>query len=170
MFTHMVLSRHIVLASLIAIVVLLPTAGTLRGDDPDPIVGVWWTPKKDAKVMIKVTDGVYSGRIIAGSGEERLDEKNPDPTLRTRKLLGIVLLKSFKPNGAGKASGGSIYDPDNGKTYTAKMWTDGTDKLMVRGFLGTSALGRTEKFERVAGPKPATQQSGEPEMVYAPNE
>ena len=42
----------------------------------DPtIVGVWWSPKKDAKIEITEKDGIYSGQIIAGIN--RLDDKNP---------------------------------------------------------------------------------------------
>ena len=41
-----------------------------------------------------------------------------------------------------KLTGGTVYDPKNGKTYKCKITYQG-DKLDVRGFVGFSLLGRT---------------------------
>jgi uncharacterized protein (DUF2147 family) len=42
---------------------------------------------------------------------------------------------------------GSIYDTDNGKTYSCKMTLD-NDTLKVRGFVGISLFGRTTVWKR----------------------
>jgi uncharacterized protein (DUF2147 family) len=45
--------------------------------------------------------------------------------------------------------GGEILDPENGKTYRAKMkLEDGGKTLHVRGFIGISLLGRTQVWIR----------------------
>lgn len=44
------------------------------------------------------------------------DSKNPDEKLRTRDLLGTVILKNFKFTGSAWENG-TIYDPNTGKTY-----------------------------------------------------
>ncbi len=46
--------------------------------------------------------------------------------------------------------GGTILDPDNGKTYGVKLTPmENGAKLQVRGFMGFSWLGRTQVWERV---------------------
>ena len=91
----------------------------------DSIVGVWWSPTKDAKIEITEKNGIYSGQIIAGV--DRLDSKNPNRALRGRHLLGTVLAKDMRFVGDGKWEGGTFYDPDSGTTFRCKMWLDGRD-------------------------------------------
>ena len=45
-------------------------------------------------------------------------------------------------------TGGEIYDPKNGKTYSCKMKLSSDNHLEVRGYIGISMLGRTEHWER----------------------
>ncbi|MBL8383960.1 MAG: DUF2147 domain-containing protein [Burkholderiales bacterium] len=133
--------------------------------------GVWWTPRRDGKIAIAVDPaGVLTGRIIAGRAQSppRLDERNPEPALRTRPLLGLSIITGFRPDAAnpGQWADGRIYDPDNGKTYNARLWLDGPDRMMLRGYVGAPLFGRTETFTRVAGPAPHRQQAGEPAFVH----
>lgn len=45
--------------------------------------------------------------------------------------------------------GGSILDPQNGKTYNVKLTlADDGKKLEVRGYMGVSLLGRTQTWQR----------------------
>jgi uncharacterized protein (DUF2147 family) len=47
-------------------------------------------------------------------------------------------------------NGGAILDPDNGRIYKAKMrLIDDGKKLIVRGFIGFSFLGRSQTWTRV---------------------
>ena len=121
--------------------------------DADAILGVWLTPQKDGTFEIyRTDDNKYFGKILGGDGPEQFDTKNPDPELRTRSLVGVNFLSDFTYN-TDKAEwvDGTIYDPNNGRTYDCKMWLDDTDptKLNARGFLGIAAFGRTEIFTRV---------------------
>ena len=92
--------------------------------------------------------------VIAGSpnaSEERpdTDEKNPDPALRDRPLIGLELFAGFEYKGKGKWKGGTIYDPNSGKTYQCIITRVDANTLKVRGFIGVSLLGRTELWTRV---------------------
>ena len=40
-------------------------------------------------------------------------------------------------------------DPKNGKTYKCLLYLDGEDTLKVRGYVGISAMGRTQTWQRV---------------------
>jgi len=82
------------------------------------------------------------------NGLPKLDISNPDATLRSRPKLSLELLKDFTFDGNDVYENGSIYDPKSGKTYRCKLTLNG-DELKVRGFIGISLLGRTEKWTRV---------------------
>ncbi|HEX8334148.1 MAG TPA: DUF2147 domain-containing protein [Segetibacter sp.] len=112
----------------------------------DKIIGVYWSPKKDAKIEIYKKGDLYFGKSI-WSSTNRKDTKNPNPTLRQRDLLGVELFTNFVYKD-GTYEDGKIYDPESGKTYDCKMSFIGKN-LKVRGFIGISLFGRTEIFERL---------------------
>lgn len=112
----------------------------------DKIIGLYWSPKKDAKIEIYKRDDKYFGKSI-WSSTKRKDLNNPTPSLRDRDLLGLELFTNFSFKN-GTYEGGKIYDPENGKTYDCKMSINGKN-LKVRGYIGISLFGRTENFERV---------------------
>jgi len=58
------------------------------------------------------------------------------------------ILKDFSYNGDNLWEDGTVFDPDNGKTYSAKMWLEDENTLKLRGFIGFSLLGRTVVWSR----------------------
>lgn len=62
-----------------------------------------------------------------------LDVNNSDPKLRSRPIVGLPLLQGFKSAGEGRWDGGTIYDPEGGKTYRSKMRLESEDLLKVEG-------------------------------------
>jgi len=112
----------------------------------DEIIGLYWSPKKDAKIEIFKRGNKYYGRS-AWVASMRKDVKNPDETLKDREVLGIELLTGFSFN-EGSYTDGKIYDPESGKTYDCKLTLTGKI-LKVRGYIGISLFGRTETFERI---------------------
>jgi uncharacterized protein (DUF2147 family) len=112
----------------------------------DNIIGIYWSPKKDAKIEIYKKDGKYFGKTIWTETNKK-DLKNPKETLRQRDLLGIDLFTNFVFD-EGSYEHGKIYDPESGKTYDCKITPNGKT-LKVRGFIGISLFGRTEIFERL---------------------
>lgn len=114
--------------------------------EADKILGVFWSPKKDAKIEIYKKGSFYYGKSI-WVATLRKDTENPNDVLQKRDILGIELLSNFKYND-GEYTNGRIYDPESGKTYDCKMNLLG-NKLKVRGFIGISLFGCTEIFERI---------------------
>jgi uncharacterized protein (DUF2147 family) len=41
-----------------------------------------------------------------------------------------------------------VYDPENGKTYSGKMYLTATNQLELRGYVGFPIFGRTEFWKR----------------------
>jgi uncharacterized protein (DUF2147 family) len=110
------------------------------------INGIYWSPKKDAKIEIFQKGAFYYGKTIwvATAGK---DKNNPTKSLRQRDLLGLELLSNFSFDD-GTYVDGEVYDPATGKTYDCKMTPEG-NRLKVRGYVGISLFGRTEYFERI---------------------
>ncbi len=125
----------------------------------DDILGVWLNEDKDAHVKIYKEDGKYYGKIIwlkdpirPETGKPKLDRENEDESLRSRPVMGLMLLNDFVFDGDDEWEDGTIYDPKNGKTYKCYMeFEDETDQntLKVRGYIGFSLLGRTTYWTRV---------------------
>ncbi|MFN3819591.1 DUF2147 domain-containing protein [Blastomonas sp.] len=83
------------------------------------ITGSWYTVGKRALVTIAPCGKVLCGRISrliepTKSGVTT-DVNNPDPALKTRKLVGLPILSDFVADG--DKWRGKIYDPNTGKTY-----------------------------------------------------
>ena len=123
-----------------------------HADGPPQIDGIWLSGDGDGWIEISVSATGLSG-VIAGSpnaSEERpdTDEKNPDPALRDRPLIGLNLFAGFEYDGDGRWKGGTIYDPNSGKTYRCIVTIVDSDTLKVRGYVGVPLLGRTETWSR----------------------
>src|SRR4029077_8635246 len=109
----------------------------------------WLTEPRNGIIEIGIAaDGNYQGKIIGGDSPHRTDGKNPDPAKRAAELLGQVIVRQMKYDGHGQWSGGSIYDPDTGHTYSCLLEFSVQDRLTVRGLLRVSLLGRTQVWTR----------------------
>ncbi|MDD2560114.1 MAG: DUF2147 domain-containing protein [Bacteroidales bacterium] len=126
----------------------------------DKILGFYTTYNDDtgeesSQVQIfKAADGKYYGKIVwlkepNENGKPKVDDQNPDKALQNKPLIGLELLKAFTYDPKSQEwVDGSIYDPDNGKTYNCFMKFDGDTKLNIRGFIGKAwmGLGRTTSW------------------------
>jgi uncharacterized protein (DUF2147 family) len=115
---------------------------------PAAVLGTWLTAAKDGQVTIFKCGGKYCGRITWSDTPEDLDDKNPDPSKRSNKVLGMTIMWGFEYDD-GRWVGGRVYDPDSGKTYKGRMWLESADVLRLKGFVGITLLGRTETWTRV---------------------
>jgi uncharacterized protein (DUF2147 family) len=61
-----------------------------------------------------------------------------------------VVLKDFEFDGKKEWKGGTIYDPESGKTYKAYFYLENKNTLKLRGYVGVSALGRTQTWTKSA--------------------
>jgi len=115
----------------------------------DDIAGVWETAT-GGYVQIYEDGGKWEGTIVGSSdGEARYDKQNPDKSKQDRRLLGVTVLQGLNYAGEGAYEGGSIYDPNNGKTYKAKATQTGPDTLDARGYIGISLIGKSQTWKRI---------------------
>jgi uncharacterized protein (DUF2147 family) len=117
----------------------------------DKIVGKWLTEEETSHVrLFKATNGKYYGKIVWLRDEpDKPDENNPDESKRNVPLIDLLIMKGFQYNAdKGRWEGGTIYDPDNGKTYDCYMWfEEDPNVLIIKGYvLGMKFVGRQTRW------------------------
>jgi uncharacterized protein (DUF2147 family) len=151
---------------LAVVVVVLFSVLPVMADDGDTILGLWATDPEgeggQAHIEITKAGGKYAGNIVwleeplyteddedGEVGEPKIDKNNPDDALQSRPIMGLQLMQGFIYDGKGTWKKGTIYDPDNGKTYKCKLRIGDEGELKVRGYIGFSMIGRTSEWTRV---------------------
>jgi uncharacterized protein (DUF2147 family) len=66
-------------------------------------------------------------------GRPLRDSRNPDRKLRDRALKGTAMLSGFRAAGGGKWRNGRIYNPEDGRSYTATLTLVNANSLAVEG-------------------------------------
>ncbi|MDQ2751941.1 MAG: DUF2147 domain-containing protein [Bacteroidota bacterium] len=127
-------------------------------DNQDAIVGKWMNEDKDLVVDVYKENNNFKAKIIwfhdAGDTitpiDQRLDIKNPDKILRSRKVLGMEVLSNlvYDPE-ENKWMKGKIYDSTSGRTWDASVWLSDPQTLQVRGYYIFKFIGKTMKFTKV---------------------
>jgi uncharacterized protein (DUF2147 family) len=143
--------RLLLIVPMLLLALAVPAAGA-SDDQAMLILGNWLTEPRDGIIEISIAgDGSYQGRIVGGNSPQRQDQHNPDPARRSQLLLGQVIFQGMKYDGEGKWSGGTIYDPDSGRTYKCRLERLDAERLQVRGFIGFALLGRSQVWTRYRG-------------------
>jgi uncharacterized protein (DUF2147 family) len=147
---------HKIICILAVVLLALPLPG--QEDVPaeaDRILGTWLTGSGKGRILITKYGDKYGGKLVwlrepnDETGKPKTDSKNPDAAKRGNPRLGLNNLLGFSYAGGGKYENGTIYDPENGKTYKCVMSLDGDDVLNVRGYIGFTLIGRTDVWTRV---------------------
>jgi len=123
----------------------------------DPLNGTVWKTiddkTKQPKATVRFTEqknGTLTASIqsILTPGEENACTKCEGP-YHNKSLKGLTIVRGLKNTGGTSYDGGSILDPQTGKTYKLKgKLADGGKKLELRGFIGVAALGRNQTWVR----------------------
>mgnify|MGYP003945294095 CR=1 FL=1 len=127
---------------------------TAFSQNKDAILGHWVNPTGEAHIDIFKKGEKYFGKIIwlkdpkDEKGKVKTDFKNPEPSLTSRPILGLEILKNFSYHD-GKWKDGKIYDPKSGKTYSCTITLKGANLISIRGYIGISLIGRSESWKRV---------------------
>ena len=115
---------------------LLLVSGWSTAASAGPIDGLWLTDDRQGVVRIGPCGGHLCGwiaRVLArGPGVPARDVNNPEPRLRARPLQGLPILSGFTAAGAG-FTGGQAYDPQSGRSYTARLSPNADGSLTVTG-------------------------------------
>jgi uncharacterized protein (DUF2147 family) len=115
--------------------------------------GVW--KLENGRVTVRVTPcgSNLCGTVVAlkkprdDKGRPRLDKENPNPALRSRPVIGLTILSNMKSKGDGYWTG-TIYNPDDGNTYSSQMTLQNANTMKVKGCVA-AVLCKSMKFVRV---------------------
>ena len=106
-------------------------ASRVRAQAGGEVTGVWLTQAGDARVRVSKCGGGICGVIAwlrqpidPATGKPAVDDKNPNPALAHRPMIGLPLFTGMRPVGPNKWSG-QIYDADDGKSYASSVSVSG---------------------------------------------
>src|SRR4051794_12078594 len=123
-----------------------PAAGAQTTGSP---AGVWLTQAGDARVRISKCGEAICGVVVwlreptnPATGQPMVDDKNPNPSLARRPMIGLPLFTDMRIAGSNKWSG-HIYNADDGGTYVSNISVSGPDTLRVEGCVGLICGGET---------------------------
>lgn len=134
---------------------LLPVLSLPAQTAPTPTGGVQgdWREASGSVIRIAPCGDALCAKLVlvSAAAPVSVDGMNPDSSLRTRPLCGLLIGEGFRSSDPNKADDGKLYDPKTGKTYKGAMTSEG-DTLLLRGYIGIAAFGRTAKWDRVKEP------------------
>src|SRR5258705_11604831 len=125
--------------AILAALLAAPTARAQSAGDPS---GIWLTQAGDAKVRVSKCGGGICGVVVwlmvpinPATGKPHFDDKNPNPSLARRPMIGLPLFAGMQPSGPNRWSG-QIYSADDGNSYASNISVSGPDTLRVEGCVG----------------------------------
>ena len=107
----------------------------------EEMIGTWLTQQADARIRVTKCGKAVCGTVVwikdaidAKTGQPQADDKNPNPSLRSRKIVGIRIF-AMEQDASGAWTGG-IYNSDDGQTYKGRLVPRGENELEVQGCAG----------------------------------
>lgn len=101
--------------------------------------GIWLTQAGDARIRISHCGTGLCGTIVwlkvpidPATGIPQVDDKNPDHSLAKRPVIGINIFSEMRSVSDNKWSG-TVYNPDDGKSYSSEVILADPRKLELRG-------------------------------------
>lgn len=121
---------------------------------PDAILGTWITTAGNCKIAVYKQNQEFKAKITWLKEDENglsdyRDAKNPDPALRSRKLLGTDVVDGLHYDASEKEYiDGVIYDARNGKKWDSVVWLTDDNLLKIKGYWVFKFLSQTSTFKR----------------------
>ncbi|HEX9468995.1 MAG TPA: DUF2147 domain-containing protein [Bradyrhizobium sp.] len=123
---------------LLAVAAFFLGFGQVWAETADP-AGIWLTQAGDAKIRVSHCGTGLCGTIVwlkvpldPNTGKPQIDDKNANPALAKRPVIGINIFRGMKSVANNKWSG-TIYNADDGKSYSSDVIVAAPRKLEVRG-------------------------------------
>ena len=108
----------------------------------EELIGTWLTQQGDAHIRVAKCGKALCGTVAwlrdaidSKTGQPPVDDKNPNASLRSRKILGIRIF-AMEQDSTDSWTGG-IYNSDDGQTYKGRLVPRGENELEVQGCAGS---------------------------------
>ena len=112
------------------------------------LVGEWYNAKDDIEITLFKDGPMVSGKITwmklpnDKNGNPKIDLLNPDESLRTNEMLGMMIISNFSHIAGNIWDNGTLYVPEKGKSFSGIMRLKDENTLNVRGYVGFSFFER----------------------------
>jgi uncharacterized protein (DUF2147 family) len=109
--------------SIFALLGLLLSTQPVSAQLAQEALGVWADEDRQSNIEIAQCGDVLCGRIVwlkepfDASGKAQADINNPDPALRIRPILGLLIIAGLRPDSDGDTLVGKVYNAEDGKIY-----------------------------------------------------
>jgi uncharacterized protein (DUF2147 family) len=117
------------------------------GAQPVNPAGTWQSENGEIQVRIAQCGAAYCGTIVS-SRRYRTDANNPDPSLRSRPLVGIRMIWDLTPSSDGSWTG-SLYNPQDGRTYSGRVRVTALTALELSGCVLGGLICQSQVWTRV---------------------
>lgn len=123
-------------STLLAAVSAPPALAQLR----EKALGVWVEEDGGAHIEIVSCQDKLCGHIVwlknptDQNGQPQTDRNNPNPALRNRPILGMLIMAGLQPNDDNTYLEGRVYNSEDGKVYDVFL-TPARDTMKVEGCL-----------------------------------
>jgi uncharacterized protein (DUF2147 family) len=150
-------------AAAVLVVVSVASSMVAHASTPE---GRWYAEGGAAQVEIARCGRAICGTVVwlrspfDENGCILRDRQNADVKLRDRPIEGLELFRGLEqsPEDQDVWTGGTIYDPTSGRTYSCRLTVDG-DRLHLRGYMGVPLIGRTTTWIRVGAEEQTCRQA-----------
>lgn len=104
----------------------------------DPALGTWKTEEGETGgyAIVKI---VPCGQRLCGVVQDIVGNENKSPIAKN-------MIANMEVKGNGRYAGGTIWAPDNDKTYKSKMRLLSEDRLQVQGCVGVCTFATSRKM------------------------
>lgn len=129
-----------------------------QSNPEDAIIGKWMTEQNDLEVEVYKQDNSFKAKVVWFNDSDdksqpmdlRLDDKNPNKSLRSRKCIGMDVLRDLHYDAEEKEwVDGKVYVAKNGKEWDSLAWITEDNLLKVKGYWLFKFLCQTLTFKRV---------------------
>ena len=134
-------------------IIILFTASAVA--QQDSVFGKWKTIDDETGEAKSIVEIYKKGDKVYGKIIDILNPQDRDKLCiycegedYNKPVLGLDIIKNLERDDD-EYTGGTVFDPEKGKTYKAKIWieNDNPDKLYLRGYI--AFLYRTQEWIRV---------------------
>ncbi|QHS56164.1 DUF2147 domain-containing protein [Mucilaginibacter sp. 14171R-50] len=123
----------------------------------DRVCGKWQMVGESLVIQVYRDGGEFKAKILWFDDEDDTkptdywkDVRNPDPHLRSRKILGLNVVEKLSYNPKTDSwEDGMIYDPKHGRHWNASAYINKDGLLKVKGYWHFKFIGKTLTFKRV---------------------
>ena len=140
------MSRGFIHAAMVTAALVLGT-GAAHAQKAEDAFGTWLNPENGSNIEMYRCGAGLCAKIVKVTDGQKVDDKNPDAAKRSQPVVGLVIMSDAQKSGDA-AWKGSLYNRENGKTYSGTITVKSKDALDLSGCVA-AILCKTVTWTRV---------------------